>query len=151
LPLPAISKEHLKELQQFLFVYLQILKSIHDPQKSEKEKAQAILDLVQEKIKEQKTKLYSPLGYAPGLEQGGHAIPLKLRFINEMVEALLLNLGEGVEMHAQIDMALATPKFHFQYFPIHIELKKLLSERGVDTFARLVRLQNEVCSGEVGN
>jgi hypothetical protein len=144
-----ISKKDLLHLQTTLQSYLETLQHYEKigPHMC-KEAAKKTLQDIQDKF--QKNRIcYTPLGYAAGVKNQGHSIPLKLTHLGGKIEALFLNLGEGVEMHPFLDWSVSTERYHFQSFPVMIEPKTLFSERGQEAFTRLILLQCVECPEKV--
>ncbi|MFC2049188.1 hypothetical protein ACFLR2_00750 [Chlamydiota bacterium] len=144
-----IDKQDLIYLKEILQEYGATLERYINTGVSECQKAaQTTLEEIKGGIKQRKA-YYTPLGYAAGVNNQGHAIPLKLRAQGKQVEALALNLGEGAQMHPLVDQSASVERYHFQSFPALIDTKTLFSERGEEAFARLIRLQVEQCPAEV--
>src|ERR1700733_13281585 len=73
------------------------------------------------------TIFYTPLGYTRSVESEGHAIPLKLHKRGKQIEAIFLNLGEGLQMHPRVEWSSSGPRYHFQSFPVCIDKATLAS------------------------
>ena len=150
LPLPiSLSPKHLSDLSQVLQDYAATLSrySYTDPLECRRA-AETTLDEIKQGLHLHKVH-YTPLGYREGVNNQGHAIPLKLRARGKHIEALSLNLGAGVEMHPQLDWNISGGRYHFQSFPALIESKDLYSERGIKAFTHLVLLQVQPCPAQV--
>ncbi len=148
LPLPLkISKKHLCELSIILQDYAATLRrysSVGECQVA----AVTTLEEIKQGLHLHKVH-YTPLGYREGVNNNGHAIPLKLRARGKQIEALALNLGEGVHMHPQLDWNVSGGHYHFQSFPAMIETETLFSERGIEALSHLILLQTQQCPAQV--
>ena len=140
-----ISKNNLEELLQILKEYRSALVRLAATTVSNcRESAKKTIQEIQTGLTRRDT-FYSPLGYTNSISGCGHAIPLKLRNKGKQVEALFLNLGEGLQMHPIVDWSPSGPRFHFQSFPVLIDRTKLASTVSEEVFTRLVRLCVEEC------
>ena len=150
LPIPMnISQKHLVELSQILQDYAATLSRYSSTDPNDYRTAAATtLNEIKQGLHLRKVH-YTPLGYREGVDNQGHAIPLKLRSQGTKIEAVALNLGEGVDMHPQLDWNISGGRYHFQSFPALIESKTLYSERGIEAFIHLVLLQIKPCPHEV--
>ena len=150
LPFPLkISQKHLAELSEILQVYAATLKRYSNTWPYECQAAAAItIEEIQHGTQLGKV-YYTPLGYREGVNNNGHAIPLKLRARGKEIEATALNLGEGVHMHPQLDWGISGGHYHFQSFPALIESKTLYSKRGIEAFTYLILLQIQQCPAQV--
>ena len=108
------------------------------------ERAKTTIQEIQERFNHQKV-IYIPFGYAGGENGPGHSIPLKLFRQGNRIEGVFLNLGEGLQMHAEVDLTPAGPCYHFHSFPGHMDFSVLASNQCEEVFARLIRLKIEPC------
>src|ERR1700722_4924506 len=135
-----ISKKDLGHLLTILKDYERTLARYNTTSHREcRESAKTTLQEVQTGLNHSKI-FYTPLGYASSVNGGGHAIPLKLQHRGKQIEAIFLNLGEGLQMHPQVDWSSSGPRYHFQSFPVLIDKEMLASSQCEDVFTRLVHL-----------
>ncbi|MBA3237785.1 MAG: hypothetical protein H0T62_05460 [Parachlamydiaceae bacterium] len=155
----AVSKKDLEHLLTTLNTYKGALErdeaTYNENSKNKasacRKSAKATLAEIQEGLKHKKT-FYIPLGYAHSPTSGGHAIPLKLSAQGKHhIEAVFLNLGDGLKMHPQVDWSPSGLRFHFQSFPVWIDWSTLSSGYCEDVFTRLMLLKAEPCPPTISN
>ena len=148
LPL-KIKKEDLIYLREILQEYASTLQRYNVTASSGcQQAAETTLQEIQTGIRSRKA-YYTPMGYTAGVNNLGHALPLKMRTQGKQIEALILNLGDGLQMHPLVDWSASVERYHFQSFPVLIDPKTLFAEKGVAAFTYLVRLQVEQCQAQV--
>jgi hypothetical protein len=145
-----VSKENLFYLRQILQGYAKTLQRHHTQRDVDEYRkvAKETLTEIQEGLKGGKP-YYVPVGYAAGVNNMGHALTIKFRKIGKNIEAVILNLGEGLQMHPQVGWSASVELYHFQSFPVMIEENILFSEKGEEAFIRLILLMNHECPAQV--
>lgn len=142
-----ICKDHLSALKDQLEAYQSALIRYFYPENRNLKlnyirEAEKTIHAILKGVESEKI-FYTPLGYCSGINNSGHAIPLKCVDKGDSIDLILLNRGEGLELHPLTGWDETGPKYHYQAFPVRVKKSVISSKIGTDLFSRLICLMVE--------